>query len=101
MELASDPVGGVGGEGGSYPMVAANGANPELQQLMVAGYGHYVDGRGELLVWQLFSWTVENQTCTVRLNNLVFLCTFIYTSMYLESIFFSKISLKIELISGI
>ena len=70
MELASDPVGGVGGEGGSYPVVAANGANPELQQLMVAGYGHYVDGRGELIVGQLYSWTVEPQACTVRLNNL-------------------------------
>ena len=47
MELASDSGGSVGGEAGSYPMVAAPGSNSDLQQLMVAGYGHYVDGRGE------------------------------------------------------
>ena len=47
VELASDSGGSVGGEAGSYPMVAAPGSNSDLQQLMVAGYGHYVDGRGE------------------------------------------------------
>lgn len=47
MELASEPGGSVGGEAGSYPMVAAPGSSTDLQQLMVAGYGHYVDGRGE------------------------------------------------------
>ena len=60
MELASDPVsGGVGGEAGSYPMVTAPGSNTDLQQLMVAGYGHYVDGRGEQIQ--------SKQHCTAQL----------------------------------
>ena len=37
--------------GAGYPVVPAagqaGGPGTELQQLMVAGFGHYVDGRGE------------------------------------------------------
>ena len=49
MELASDGSGSVGGVEGGY---SGNGggsgghAAGDLQQMMVAGYGHYVDGRG-------------------------------------------------------
>ena len=73
MELASDPVsGGVGGETGSYPMVAAPGSNTDLQQLMVAGYGHYVDGRGEQIQ--------SNQHCTV---DIMWICrTYVDTALH-------------------
>ena len=52
VELASDGSGSVGGVEGGY---SGNGggsgghAAGDLQQMMVAGYGHYVDGRGRAL----------------------------------------------------
>ena len=60
MELASDSGGSVGGEAGSYPTVAAPGSNSDLQQLMVAGYGHYVDGRGEHISKYKVTTSTEN-----------------------------------------
>ena len=47
VELASD--GSVAGEAGGELALPGGGVGQagDLQQLMVAGYGHYVDGRGE------------------------------------------------------
>ena len=49
VELASDGSGSVGGVEGGYSGNGGGGghAGGDLQQMMVAGYGHYVDGRGK------------------------------------------------------
>ena len=48
--------------GAGYPVVPAagpaGGPGTELQQLMVAGFGHYVDGRGERRAYLYCSNTV-------------------------------------------
>ena len=50
--------------GAGYPVVPAagqaGGPGTELQQLMVAGFGHYVDGRGERRTCLYCSYTIQS-----------------------------------------